>query len=290
MVEQDAVALARLELLSNTAMLKKVLDRKSERKGDKNEEKTFNIVQAPHQKTPSTLSIASHPLAHGEKNQRRESPSPRTILDSSRDAPPMFHERLGHAAFVPPHFSYNRGDVDSLRAPPSHTEGRAYQGNATFQRGFIQGAHGDMYYRDNCNIAAAGTSQMASRQHPSGGMAPYTVNENLHRPHYLGTTMYNGRALTDTRHEPVYHPPPRVATFEDHEDSRSSSYEVLARENHHLREQLTEKDRVLSSLQEKVNYLEKQIGELRQVSNSPVILSWTHEHTSDIAFNPFFPF
>ena len=70
--------------------------------------------------------------------------------------------------------------------------------------------------------------------------------------------------------ETMYRPPPRVATFEDQDDSRNPSYETLARESHHLREQLKEKDMVVSSLQQRVNYLEKQIGELRQLPTGKI--------------------
>jgi hypothetical protein len=86
--------------------------------------------------------------------------------------------------------------------------------------------------------------------------------------------MYNEHPVVDGRRsgmpETMYRPPARVATFEDHDDSRNPSYEILARDNHHLREQLKEKDMVVSSLQQRVNYLEKQIGELRQLPTGKI--------------------
>jgi hypothetical protein len=273
MVEQDAVPLARLELLSNTAMLKKVLDRTSERKGARSQDKATTAVQVPRQKAPSTVSLPSLMSPKGESNQRGETPSPHTIADSTREAPPMMHERTGYAPIPPSYYHSNRVDVESSRGRSSHAEGTNYLGNG-FPRGYLHGAHGDMYFIDPCNVAAAATPQMASHRPPAGVRVPYPMKENLPPRHYLGATMYNEHPVVDGRRsgmpETMYRPPARVATFEDHDDSRNPSYEILARDNHHLREQLKEKDMVVSSLQQRVNYLEKQIGELRQLPTGKI--------------------
>lgn len=275
MVEQDAVPLVMLELLSNTAMLKKVLDRKSERKGARSQDKPSAAVQVPREKAPSTVSVPSPTSLIGESNQRGESPSPHTITDSTREAPPMVQERTGYAPIpIPPtYYHYNRVEVESSRVRSNHVEGTNYPGNG-FHRGFIHGARGDRYFIDHCNGAAAATPQMASHRLPAGARVPYAMKENLPPRHYLGGAMYNERPAVDGRRsgmtETMYRPPSRVATFEDHDDSRNPSYETLARESHHLREQLKEKDMVVSSLQQRVNYLEKQIGELRQLPTGKI--------------------
>jgi hypothetical protein len=48
------------------------------------------------------------------------------------------------------------------------------------------------------------------------------------------------------------------------------SYEEMAREMERMREQLKEKDMVVSSLQHRVNYLENQINELRQLPTGKI--------------------
>jgi hypothetical protein len=105
---------------------------------------------------------------------------------------------------------------------------------------------------------------------PSGGsggfhqhhIPPATHN---HRPHVGAGTdggYYQQRQL-----------PPRSSS--PHNKSLSSlssspSYDELLREVHHMREQLKEKDIVVSSLQHRVNYLENQISELRQLPTGKI--------------------
>jgi chromosome segregation ATPase len=100
------------------------------------------------------------------------------------------------------------------------------------------------------------------------------MKENVPPRHYLTPAMYNEHGVVDVRRsmmpEAMYYHPPRMATSEDHDDSSTPSYESLARENGNMREQLKEKDMVVSSLQQRVNYLEKQINELRQLPTGKI--------------------
>jgi phage shock protein A len=48
------------------------------------------------------------------------------------------------------------------------------------------------------------------------------------------------------------------------------SNDALARENFHLRDQLQDKDTVISSLQQRVHQLETQINELRQLPTGKI--------------------
>lgn len=274
MVEQDTIPLARLELLSNTAMLKKVLDRKSEHMDVRSEDKVGRAVQVPREKvTPSTVTLPSPASIAGERNQRVESPSPQTIVDASRDAPPMVYERQGYAPI--PYYHFNRPDVETSRSHSSRSEGTGYPGHGF--PGYIHGSHPDLYYMDHRSTTPASTTPLASHRLPSVPRVTYPpMKENLPPyHHHIGAAMYNEHHhAVDSRRpgmtETLYRSPSRVATFEDHDDSRNPTYETLARENHHLHDQLKEKDMVVSSLQQRVNYLEKQIGELRQLPTGKI--------------------
>lgn len=57
---------------------------------------------------------------------------------------------------------------------------------------------------------------------------------------------------------------------EDGEEGHRLSYDTLARENFHMREQLHDKDAVISSLQQRVHQLETQISELRQLPTGKI--------------------
>jgi hypothetical protein len=101
------------------------------------------------------------------------------------------------------------------------------------------------------------------------------MKENVpSRPYHGGPGMYSDRPVMDVCHsamppEAMYFPG-TPASCEDHDDSRRPSYETLMRENFHMRDQLKEKDTIVSSLQLRVNYLEEQIDELRQLPTGKI--------------------
>jgi hypothetical protein len=281
MVEKDSVAIARLELLSNTAMLRKVLDRKSQATAAKSEKKAQRPDQLSKDSTPSTVSVPSPTSTSlfSESNQRGESPSPHTILDSSRDAPPLAHERPAYAPIPPPYYHFNRVvEMDASREPNMRREGAALTygtGSGAPQRGYMHGGRGDMYFGENRSVAHAAPPQMAHHQHPPRGRPPYPMKENVPpRPYHGGPGMYSNRPIMDVRHsamppEAMYVPGPPTSC-EDHDDSRKPSYETLMRENFHMLDQLKEKDTIVSSLQLRVNYLEEQINELCQLPTGKI--------------------
>jgi hypothetical protein len=103
---------------------------------------------------------------------------------------------------------------------------------------------------------------------PPYAFRPPTSGYNPHQ--HLG--LMHGRVP-----EPIYGAPrvspeiPRPLIIPGgHMDPHHLSYEALARDNHHIREQLKDKDTVVSSLQQRVNYLESQISELRQLPTGKI--------------------
>jgi hypothetical protein len=277
MVEEDAEALARLELLSNTAMLKKVLDMKGDHKHEKSDDKSSsNYKLATGDTPPSRMYVPSPASSHGDNNQRGESPSLHTIMDSTSDAPPMIHERQGYALIPRPYYHYNPADFESSRDPSSHIERAHYPENGAHSRGYLRGlARGDAYMVGRHRMAPVDAPRVPPHHHRTGLGLPYPMKENIRPRHYLTPAMYDEHGVVDARRsmmpEAMYYHPPRMATAEDHDDSSTRSYEKsLARENANMREQLKEKDMVVSSLQQRVNYLEKHINELRQLPTGKI--------------------
>ena len=165
--------------------------------------------------------------------------------------------------------------------------------------GYYHGPQGEVYFVDNGRLDAPTPTPSAGHHHhlashhgSSSGRPPY-LKENVPPHPYHPSSMYSQRSSME-RHghghghgrghahmqeggHSMYPPsasrvadyvPPRVD--EMGVDSMRSSYDALARENHHMREQLQEKDMVVSSLQERVAYLEKQISELRQLPTGKI--------------------
>jgi hypothetical protein len=126
-------------------------------------------------------------------------------------------------------------------------------------------------------MAPSDAAQVSPHQHHTGLGIPYLMKENAPPRHYLTPAMYDEQhGVVDVHRsrmpEAMYFHPPRMATAEDHDDySSTPSYEKsLTRENANMREQLKEKDMVVSFLQQRVNYLEKQINELRQLPTGKI--------------------
>jgi hypothetical protein len=102
-----------------------------------------------------------------------------------------------------------------------------------------------------------------------------TLSEASFAPLY-GNSLHSGSATATNNSESdaAFHPPQREAQPPrlqlQQRRQPSSSREDMARQIMELREQLSEKDMVVSSLQHRVNYLENQIHELRQLPTGKI--------------------
>ena len=115
--------------------------------------------------------------------------------------------------------------------------------------------------------------------HNHNGNIIRTLSEASFAPLYASNSMPTSSHSTATRtnnseSETAFHPPQQQAPpprlhLQQRRHS-SPSQEDMARQIREMREQLSEKDMVVSSLQHRVNYLENQIHELRQLPTGKV--------------------
>jgi hypothetical protein len=271
MMERISSTAERLELLSNTAMLKKVLDKKypadevSAFSRDAKPQTPIAPIQAPPASPKSLLS---------ERSQGRDSISPHHgVVEPTRDSPPYArgdpsrHQQDYHH-YNGASFGYPTGSHYPPFPPVSH-------------RGYMHGSHMDRYYLEN--HAQGPMGPLAPHPEQGRSHAQYTVKENV-APF---RSPYHDRQMSGSHHQ--HHMPgtdsssrspkffsPAISVSEDCEDSsvpqsnNRVSYEALLRENYHMRDQLQDKDSVISSLQHKVDQLETQIAELRQLPTGKI--------------------
>ena len=304
--ESEDLAVARLELLSNTAMLKKVLDKKSgsPRGVVRNDGGVPSSEVYVQHREPEHASVARRPSSSGaaeEERMRRESafhPPPGTMSEAPHDVSPHSYEPPRYAPPAPVSASayhFSRAHSPREHAPQMHPRPSPYPGDGS--SGYYHGSHADGYYMENPRYgdpasSSAGHHMSSHHVHSSSGGRPPYLKENVPPPHYHHpSSMYSQRERHGHGHAHGHHagsemyppPTPRVAVAPDyvtppHEEHHvgvdappmSYSYDALAHENHHMREQLKEKDMVVSSLQERVAYLEKQISELRQLPTGKI--------------------
>lgn len=303
MVEKNAAAHAKLELLSNTAMLKKVLDRGIETKGKADDK----APQTNGGRDVSCIVSVPSPTPSDLRNQRGErTPSPQGVADT-REAPPVPANRPVYIpapvpAPAPAHAHYTYiNEIEQHRTLSNRSAFVDARPRYAVPPTMIVTGHGDAYYYDHHRNASSMAGSSSHRHHPHqvshihGGasgngttttMGPYHVQENVPPPPpppqppcaYMNPTTYSEHHTIDTHRqgsapETIYfhhHHHIRSTPSDDHDDPRKSSYETLARENFQMREQLREKDMVVSSLQQRVNHLEKQISELRQLPTGKI--------------------
>ena len=103
-----------------------------------------------------------------------------------------------------------------------------------------------------------------------------TLSEASFAPIYGNSLNHNisASAPNNSESDAAFHPPQREAQPPrlqlQQRRQPSSSREDMARQIMEMREQLSEKDMVVSSLQHRVNYLENQIHELRQLPTGKI--------------------
>jgi hypothetical protein len=263
----DAAALARLELLSNTAMLK-VMDKKGITLAEHGSyDPNSSMMKPPMQRPPSPR---EHP------GVREESPAGHSHHSYGEDP----HQSQRRHGFAPPPHTYQYMRYDHSRDPGSQ---EAHYMRAESPSGYSRGPHGELYHQESAKTPASMVAHVSSDHLSSAYQRPYgrSIKENV--PPYAfrpPTSGYNPHQHLGPMHgrvpEPIYGAPrvspemPRPINQGGHMDPHHPSYEVLARDNHLMREQLQEKDTVASSLQQRVNYLERQISELRQLPTGKI--------------------
>jgi hypothetical protein len=342
-IGSDVLAIARLELLSNTAMLKKVLDKQgggpplkedspravdgrndgvSTSRGDNSRQRQYHPLEATN---PSTTRPPSTSTNDSESMMRRDASAmphhqhlATTSMDDASHAisphlyePPRYAPPVSSGLASVYHFNTTSSPRD---CPPPQIHGRPspYPGE-TATSGYMHGPHGEIYFLDSGRLesspvgAATHISPHHHIHHPHAGgvRAPY-LKENVppqhryrHPPpqhhHHPYSTLSSSSMM---ERQPGGHHmladggvgvyaggrPDRLSPLPRSNSSTSDEaaaaavvvadsmhrYEGLARENHHMREQLKEKDVVVSSLQQRVAYLENQINELRQLPTGKI--------------------
>jgi len=285
MVEMDTLAVERLELLSNTAMLKKVLDRKDPlagSRGPKAEIAAFSRYEKPSTPIPSVQAPPASPESMvSDRSQRGETPSPHMVVEATRDSPPTGNSYRGdpnkHAHHQQEEYHHYHGASGN---PFRYPEGSQYPPFPTPgpHHGYMHGPHMDRYFSEH----RAPGSMAPLAPHPQGRMhPPYTVKENVAPPPFR--SYEDRRSIPGGSHHTVPGGPsrqastffsPAVSVSDDVEDNAAAasrlSNDALARENFHLRDQLQDKDTVISSLQQRVHQLETQINELRQLPTGKI--------------------
>ena len=271
MVEKNSLVAERLELLSNTAMLKKVLDKKEAACSNNSPRGTaFSIYEKPC--TPpfapappaSPKSLISDPSVQQPQephhHQQRQSPSPHVVMEATRDSPPLSSYSRSVDARIGPqdYHHYNNSSNNGAHANLFRgyaTEASRYPPFPPPLSQYMQGM--DRYSGDS------------RRSTPLVPLAPHP--ERSPRMSYSDPSFRvsygDRRPLAETREasRSFYSP-----VSEDGEEGHRLSYDTLARENFHLREQLHDKDAVISSLQHRVHQLETQISELRQLPTGKI--------------------
>lgn len=280
-MEKDSLAVERLKLLSNTAMLKKVLDKKDPPKlrefGTTGETRRDSCAEDPAPPMElSSDSIRSPRTSRIENSHRAETPSSHPTGDTTRDSPPVSRDAAGITPIMSHHQQYLRttdgehfrssGGASTLPLVPTMS-----------RRDYTAGVQGESYYPQR-NNTLTGMAVVAHGLYPGPGRPnrPYSVKENV--PPCAFQNPYGERRLAETPHyrsmnegSVLFYPPQVASVSEDREDaSPMISYEGLTRANYHMHDKLKEKDAIISSLQQRVNYLEKQISELRQLPTGKI--------------------
>ncbi len=264
MVEKGSFAVERLELLSNTAMLKKVLDKK-EATGSSPRGTAFARYEKPMATPIAPAPLASPKSFIGDRSQQqRESPSSPVIVEATRDSPPR---SLGGSVVdqkgVPHDYHQYTTSITSTTTAASSAHGNPFRGYSSEGSRYppfppplpqyIQGM--DRYYGDN----RRSTPLVPLAPHPEPPSRMSYQEAPIRVPH-------EERRPVDCREGRSFYSP----VSEDGEENYRSSYDALARESFHMREQLQDKDAVISSLQQRVHQLETQINELRQLPTGKI--------------------
>lgn len=304
---EDSAALAsRLELLSSTAMMKKVLDRA----GQLTDAPQTNSVQQPRRE----IDLAS------KREEAKEQPEPHRhvpgALAYSHEASshhPVLTERPMQSTFAHSlllRSAYDRYGNSSAIAPPlpagcspgaddTPYRGQAESSSLQFHHpagttawipalsGYHPGVAGNEAYFFDPNLAAASASPAAAaaaasaiRYRTKENITPIQMNAHPIQlnPPPPGTAarqsmLARNMAMENVKCAAMY--APQRTTNEEVDPSAAGgvvrpSYEALANENIEMRRQLREKEAATIQLQERIASLENQISELRQLPTGKI--------------------
>jgi hypothetical protein len=272
----NSAASERLALLSNTAMLKNVLDKRDLRIRTSNEISTKAPLSHYEDLDPGLAPMQAPPLSPrpGISSQGRESLSPHVVTEARRDSPPASCHRPDHSQQYH-HFvssSNFRGQSDYPPFPPL-PNCRYTQAQPPAER----------YPRDNRSaalLAPLAPQLDHQRRMQMENMIGQTFRSPYDERHAGPVLSTAGSRPPDTSGRPInYYSPPLISVSDDCEDTNATSqhppafrpaYETLLRDNVMMREQLHEKDTIVSSLQHRVSQLETQINELRQLPTGKI--------------------
>ena len=280
-------ARSRLELLSNTAMLKKVLDNEEQKRSstpaalsatqakDATAATTSpsitgisgaNLVsrevsvQTPEIQKPVAVGVekSSLPPALTSSNQNASTLSPFATLVAA--SPPGGH----HATLTPP------SSYASLLAPSSNSSAKTTGTPVSLASTPVAaGSHRPMLpslslaHLPSAMQHAMAMMATANTMYGSGGPS------SAFRKPYLAPTNGNPAMVTASPSmEFSSRASPTQAPGEN--EQRAASYEALLQENLRLKQEVAQKDEAIASLQAKANGLEKQIVELRQLPTGKI--------------------
>lgn len=270
MMEKVNSVSERLELLSNTAMLKKVLDKRDlvgGSIGSKGEVTAFSRYELPNTPiAPVQAPPVSPKSLVSDRMQRRDSVSPHPVVEATRDSPPYAGGDPNYHHYSSAPFGYSTGSHYPPFPPPTH---RGYNMHGSQQM--------DRYYRENRvpgTLAPLAAHPEHGRLHGQN-VAPLPFRSPYEDRHSLDSQRHHV-PVTDSSSRSAKFFSPAHSVSEDCEDTNAQhsnnrmSYESLLRENYLMRDQLQDKDSAIASLQLRVDQLETQIAELRQLPTGKI--------------------
>ena len=276
MVAMNSGTSERLALLSNTAMLKNVLEKDNGTLArHQSSDKASLSHYDPNSQSAPMVPRQGRPMSPRAvfSGQDRESLSPHVVSETRRDSPPSPFHRSDHKQQFH-RFGPNgnfRGQSDYPPFPPlPHSQCMQSQPPP------------DRFFRENRTVGLAPLAPQPDHQ-PRMQM-DMIVGQSFRSPYEDRRAVpvqssarrlppdHSGRTMN-------YYSPPLISVSDDCDDTSERqqqpigyrhTYESLARENYIMREQLHEKDSIISSLQQRASQLEAQINELRQLPTGKI--------------------
>lgn len=257
MVDRVEDELTKLELLSNTAMLRKVMDKEGEDGGNEGDSQ------------PRATLVVSMP------NTRLEESSTRQREGEGSFTSPHWERTVGHGRSQPLRFA-------SMPPPPPLAAPHCSKGSRHNSLSSREKEKAGTYairwptcYSQHGRESPRSPEYMHAPQHRMTGRLSYTMKENM--PPSRSLNFSTGRDTTAGGGDQTsvvaqsYHPSEGMVNPSKAFDFHTPPpYDSLLTQNHHLSEQLRERDFLVSSLQERVLYLENKIIELRQLPTGKV--------------------
>lgn len=300
--QNEAVAQARLELLSNTALLKRVMDSEANnRKQQQQQQKKSTMENTPSKvdtapvpaatngdtstkTTNTTTDIVKDATMSGNHGEGRPSPvaeikinssSPKsspvtspamstTSTNTSATVSPVDHH---HMVFVPPSTSY----ASLLLPTGGATSPAAAAGLSPHQLQSLALAHHSLPQNVKTAMAMMATGNAAAAQGkiyggPSSAFQkPFIVMKENMPPSFAASAT---SPIISRQTSPTGTQSPGETS--SREGPTSPSYEALLEENRRLQQEMKQKDETIATLQTKADGLEKQIFELRQLPTGKI--------------------